>query len=93
MNPAIDFLSASIDRHTLRFILRFGMLLLAAFLLSACGGGASTETNPAAGVSNNTTNLGISAYTGPNALTEDIRAFQVNVWVTVSECISVNNDP
>ena len=80
MNPAIDFLSAGIDLRTPRFILRFGVLLLAAFMLSACGGGASTETNPAAGVSNNTTNLGISAYTGPNALTEDIRAFQVNVW-------------
>lgn len=80
MNPAIDFLSARIDRRTLHIIPQFGVLLLAAFLLSACGGGASTESNPAAGLSNNTNNLGISAYTGPNALTEDIRAFQVNVW-------------
>jgi hypothetical protein len=80
MNPAIDFLSAGIDRRALRFTLRFGMLLLAAILLSACGGGASTETNPTAGLTNNTGSLGISAYTGPNALTEDIRAFQVNVW-------------
>ncbi|MFQ5643008.1 MAG: LamG domain-containing protein, partial [Thiogranum sp.] len=80
MNPAIDFLSAGIDRRTLRAVVQFTLLLLAALLLSACGGGASTETNPTAGLSNNTNNLGISAYTGPNAQTEDIRAFQVNVW-------------
>ena len=80
MNPAIDFLSAGIDRRTLRFIPRFSALLLAAFLLSACGGGASTNSNPTAGLTNNTGGLGISAYTGPNALTTDIRGFQVNVW-------------
>jgi len=80
MNPAIDFLSAVSDRRTLRMMLQFAALLLAAVLLSACGGGASTETNPAAGLTNNTNNLGISTYTGPSALTDDIRAFQVNVW-------------
>ncbi|GMQ83952.1 MAG: hypothetical protein BMS9Abin06_0699 [Gammaproteobacteria bacterium] len=80
MSPAIDFLSAGIERRTLHSIMRFCVLLLAGFLLSACGGGASTESNPAAGVSNNINNLGISAYQGPSPQTEDIRAFQVNVW-------------
>ena len=80
MNPAIDFLSAVSDRRMLRMMLQFAALLLAAVLLSACGGGASTETNPAAGLTNNTGNLGISTYTGPSAQTDDIRAFQVNVW-------------
>ncbi|HHH42511.1 MAG TPA: LamG domain-containing protein [Gammaproteobacteria bacterium] len=80
MNPAIEFLSAAGDRRALRVVLQCTVCLLAAMLLSACGGGASTETNPTAGLSNNTGNLGISAYTGPNAQTADIRAFQVNVW-------------
>lgn len=46
-------------------------------LLHGCGGGASTESNP---VTTNTGNVGSSSYTGPNAQTDDIRAFQLNVW-------------
>ncbi len=80
MNPAIDFLSAGAERRTLYSLFQFGVLLLIALLLTACGGGASTETNPVSGLSNDTGSLGTAAYLGPNALTTDIRAFQVNVW-------------
>jgi hypothetical protein len=53
-----------------------GILGLAA-VLSACGGGAATETNP---VTSSDGGINLSAYNGPNALTPDIRQFQINVW-------------
>ena len=59
-----------------RLLLRALALIAASSLLSACGGGASTETNPVT----TTTTVGASGYTGPTAQTEDIRAFQTNVW-------------
>ncbi|VAW78308.1 FIG00702062: hypothetical protein [hydrothermal vent metagenome] len=80
MNPAIDFLSAGANRRTLYSGFQLGALLLIALLLSACGGGASTEANPTSGLSNNTGGLGTAAYQGPNAQTTEIRGFQVNVW-------------
>jgi hypothetical protein len=52
------------------------LLLLVAFL-NGCGGGAATEGNPP---STTTGPVSTSSYTGPNALTDDIRAYQVNVW-------------
>ena len=52
-------------------------LVVAMMLLGGCGGGASTETNP---LTTNNTTVNSSSYSGPNAQTEDIRAFQVNVW-------------
>ena len=60
-----------------RVLLRSLLVLLFGGLLHGCGGGASTETNP---VTTNTGNVGSSSYTGPNAQTDDIRAFQLNVW-------------
>ncbi len=51
--------------------------LLLSLVLSACGGGAETETNP---VTENNGSVTTAGYSGPNALTDDIRAFQVNVW-------------
>lgn len=51
--------------------------LALALALVGCGGGASTETNPVTSPSNT---VNASTYSGPNAQTEDIRAFQVNVW-------------
>jgi len=56
---------------------RLGAILMLLFMLSACGGGAQTSENP------QTTNSGVvnaSSYTGPVALTTDIRAFQINLW-------------
>jgi hypothetical protein len=52
-------------------------LLLLAVFLHGCGGGAATEGNPP-----NTTSgpVSTSSYTGPSAQTDDIRAYQVNVW-------------
>jgi hypothetical protein len=46
-------------------------------LLHACGGGASTDTNP---VTSNSSTVSSSSYTGPNALNDDVRAFQLNLW-------------
>ncbi len=52
-------------------------IMLSAGLLQGCGGGASTQTNP---VTTTTGTVTSSSYTGPTAQTEDVRAFQVNVW-------------
>ena len=59
-----------------RLLAHFAVALLVAQLYG-CGGGASTETNP---VTDGTGNATTSGYDGPNAQTEDIRAFQVNLW-------------
>lgn len=56
---------------------KFVLVLAGAVLLSACGGGASTESNPAISADATVTS---SSYNGPVAITDDIRAFQVNVW-------------
>ena len=77
MNSSIELLLAGVDRHTLNCAPRYGVFLLAVFLVTACGGGASTESNP---VTSTTSNVGASSYNGPNAQTEDIRAFQATVW-------------
>jgi hypothetical protein len=52
-------------------------VLLSAGFLHGCGGGASTQSNP---VTTTTGTVTSSSYTGPNAQTDDVRAFQVNVW-------------
>ncbi|VAW77261.1 FIG00702062: hypothetical protein [hydrothermal vent metagenome] len=57
--------------------MRWGAVLVSLFLLSACGGGAETSSNPA---NNNGGGVAPSSYAGPNALTTDIREFQLNVW-------------
>ncbi|MGD2073719.1 MAG: LamG domain-containing protein [Gammaproteobacteria bacterium] len=64
-------------RQCLQAMAGFALALLLALLLTACGGGASTETNPVTSLPGSVDTL---SYTGPNAQTEDIRAFQVNVW-------------
>lgn len=53
------------------------LLMLSIGLLHGCGGGASTQTNP---LTTNSGTVSSSSYTGPSAQTEDVRAFQVNVW-------------
>ncbi len=60
-----------------RAVLRTLTLLGLALLLEACGGGASTETNPP---TSNGGNVNSSSYSGPNAQTDDIRAFQTELW-------------
>lgn len=49
------------------------LLLIIPGLLSACGGGSGTTTNP-------NLNTAASTYTGPAARTDDIRSFQLNFW-------------
>jgi hypothetical protein len=77
MNPSREFSLAAIDRNMFDGAVRGGVLSLAMLLVTACGGGASTETNPVTGTTGTVTT---SSYNGPNAQTEDIREFQVNVW-------------
>ncbi len=56
---------------------RLGAILILLFMLSACGGGAQTSENPQ---TTNTSSVNASSYTGPVAVTTDIRAFQINLW-------------
>ncbi len=77
MNPYTPIQSANNDNKRLTNSLLLAFLVLAVTLLSGCGGGASTETNP---LTTNNTTVNSSSYSGPNAQTEDIRAFQVHVW-------------
>jgi len=77
MNPVIEDLTSGSEQQRLHRIMCCGVLLVAVLLLTACGGGASTETNPA---TSNTNTVSSSSYNGPNAQTEDVRAFQLNVW-------------
>ena len=51
-------------------------VFIVVLFVTGCGGGASTENNPNLGGSTATA----SSYNGPNALTDDVRAFQVNLW-------------
>ncbi|HFD80686.1 MAG TPA: LamG domain-containing protein [Gammaproteobacteria bacterium] len=81
--------NASSGLASLRVLVLAGLV---ATVLSACGGGASTETNPDTGGS---TTVGASTYNGPNAQTDDIRAFQVNVWEPLrvsSRCGACHNE-
>lgn len=58
---------------------RWGVAVLGSLiLLTSCGGGESTSENPV--TTNNGGSVNASSYTGPVALTTDIRAFQTNVW-------------
>jgi len=71
------------DRRSLHRVFSRVAVLAFVFLLTACGGGASTETNPV--TTNNSSSVGASSYTGPNAANSDIRAFQVNVWEPLND--------
>ncbi|MGD9726987.1 MAG: LamG domain-containing protein [Gammaproteobacteria bacterium] len=53
-------------------------MIALAFILTACGGGASTETNPV------TSNTVTGAYSGPAPATTDVQAFKLNVWDNLS---------
>lgn len=59
-------------RHT--NLLNAAIILALAFVLSACGGGASTEINPV------TSNTVTGTYSGPAPATSDVQAFRLNVW-------------
>ncbi len=67
----------STHRVARRALVRTLALLSAVTLLQSCGGGASTETNP---LTTTTGSVGSSSYNGPNAQTDDIRAFQTYIW-------------
>ncbi|MBK9131918.1 MAG: LamG domain-containing protein [Gammaproteobacteria bacterium] len=53
-------------------------MLVIALILTACGGGASTETNPV------TSNTVTGAYSGPAPATTDVQSFKLNVWDNLS---------
>lgn len=55
-----------------------GIMLAIAFILSACGGGASTESNPV------TSNTVTGTYSGPAPATSDVQVFKLNVWDNLS---------
>lgn len=57
------------------------LLMGAAAALTACGGGASTESLPAP---RGGTTVGV-AYTGPAPVTEDIQRFKLNLWDHLAE--------
>ena len=57
----------------LAYLFRGGLLLLAASALSACGGGAETESAPDISVAS-------TEYTGPAPATEDTQSFRVTLW-------------
>jgi len=50
---------------------------ISALVLSACGGGASTESNPAP------VNVQQSTYTGPAPSFPDVQSFRINLWENV----------
>jgi mono/diheme cytochrome c family protein len=57
---------------------RYGVLLLAGIVLSACGGESTVEYP----VTSTTTR---SNYTGPAAATADVQAFRLNVWENLNK--------
>jgi mono/diheme cytochrome c family protein len=57
---------------------RYVPVLLAAVLVSACGG-ESTTVNPVTSITTT------SNYTGPAALTADVQAFRLNVWENLNK--------
>ncbi len=81
MNNIISHCFFSVTRNIGRSVMRTIAVVAAAGLLHACGGGASTESNP---VTNNSGSVGTSQYTGPNPITEDVRAYQTNVWQNIN---------
>jgi len=81
MNNIISHCFFSVTRIFGRGAMRTIAMLTVAGLLHACGGGASTESNP---VTNNSGSVGTSQYTGPNPITEDVRAYQTNVWQNIN---------
>ena len=70
-------------KHTIKSILpavlhRYGVMLLASILLSACGG-ENTVENPVTSITTT------SNYTGPAASTADVQAFRLNVWENLNK--------
>jgi mono/diheme cytochrome c family protein len=53
------------------------ILAITALVVSACGGGASTESNPAP------VNTQQSTYTGPAPAFPDVQSFRVNLWENI----------
>jgi len=71
-NLAIDILRPA--RHGLRSAL---IVLLSTAVLSACGGGAETETNTAQ------TTVQSSGYNGPAPAFDDVQAFRISLWENI----------
>jgi hypothetical protein len=59
-------------------VLKAAALALVVTVVTACGGGASTETNPDGGTYGTQT-----TYTGPPPEHPDVQAFRVNVWENI----------
>ena len=56
------------------------MLMVMAFLVSACGGG-KTSSNPVAASATAAT----QSYTGPAPTDPDVQSFKLNVWDNLSD--------
>lgn len=78
MNKTNSYSAFSVAGFFGGLLVRAGSVAALAVLLNACGGGATTESNPQ--TTGGGGSVGASTYTGPAPLTEDVRAFQVNVW-------------
>lgn len=85
--------TAPIDRNDYRSLKGVFVAVLASFVLSACGGGASTENLPPPnGGGTNTNN---QPYTGPVARDADVLSFQQELWSnvkTTDRCGSCHNE-
>ncbi len=57
----------------------FLLAIITSVLLVACGGGSETVVNPDLGHDES------KEYSGPPATTDDVRAFQINVWDNLKE--------
>ncbi len=62
------------SKHVLSTLIRATLLTL---VVTACGGGADTESNPAGGSGQQST------YTGPPPEFPDVQAFRVNLWENI----------
>ena len=81
MNNTISHCFFSVVRNFGCSAMRSIAVVAIAGILHACGGGASTESNP---VTNNSGSVSTSQYTGPNPITDDVRAYQTNVWQNIN---------
>ena len=85
--------AAPIDRNDTRSLKGVLLAVLASLVLSACGGGAQTESQPIQNDGDANTND--QAYVGPVARDADVLSFQQELWSnvkTTDRCGSCHNE-